>query len=126
MFSIEKMLEAMREVSKLAAPMPMRIIQIPDSAAPREQYACSLYIAIAHPFWFWLYRKLNWDTRTLYEVIRGYSRPLYRIKAEAYRLPDGTMACTRPMYEELKRQIPAASPARNLMYPNGLYRGLFP
>lgn len=100
----------------------MRIIQIPDSAAPREHHACSLYVAIAHPFWFWLYRRLGWKTSGLYEVIRGYSRPLYRIKAEAYRLPDGTMACTRPMYEELKRQIPSRPSLPNLMYPNGMFR----
>lgn len=102
----------------------MKIIVVPDAQLPKEHYGSSLYIAVAHPFWFWLYRKLNWPTSSLYEVIRGYSRPLYRASATSYKIGD-TLYCSRRVYDELKRAIPERpnplSGYNNLFYPSGRF-----
>jgi hypothetical protein len=103
----------------------VKMVIVPDSHLPKEHYASSLYIAIAHPFWFWLYRKLSWNVHTLYQVVPGYSRPLYRTKG-AYWM-NGVLYCTKRQSEEIRRGLRAKdlTAAVNRPSDRGLYRGLF-
>jgi hypothetical protein len=129
MFTYDKLMEAMQGIPR--SPVAgVKMVVVPDSLLPREHYADTLYIAVAHRFWFWLYRKLSWDTRTLYEVIRGYSRPLHRTTGTY--MVNGVLYCTAAQAAEIRRELRAKDmteainrdPMRQL-YGEGLFHGLF-
>jgi hypothetical protein len=121
-FTIQDLYEKMASIPK-APMMGAKVVIVPDSLLPKEHYASTLYVAVAHRFWFWLYRKLGWETRTLYEVIRGYSRPLYRSKGDSYMV-NGVLYCSARTAAEIRKAIPErANPLsgyNNLMYPTGI------
>lgn len=125
MLTVEKLLDMAKSLPP--APLPgVKMVVVPDSHLPKEHYASSLYIAIAHPFWFWLYRRLGWKTSGLYEVIRGYSRPLHRPKGDSY-LINGVLYCSARKKDEILRALRAKDMTEALNRPSdrGLYRGLF-
>jgi hypothetical protein len=79
----------------------MRVSIIPESLLERELVGCTLPIVEAHRFWFWLYTRLGWSTRSLFFTVPTLSRPVYRTKEVVYHLPDGSVMVTPRAYRAL-------------------------
>ena len=80
-----------------------QIVLIPDHHAEQEHVACTLPIVRAHRFWFGMNLAFGWPRR-LYDTVPGWSRPIYRPKPVSYLMPNGAIAMTRTVYEQLARQ----------------------
>jgi hypothetical protein len=122
----ERLMELLHSLP--AAPPAVRVKVVADHLLPQEHRATRVHIYAWNPFFPWLYgtwfgRLMAWDRIKPFHVVRGL--PVMRPKRTAYRLPDGTMLCSREFADELRRQIPPAAPRDPGDLTGGLYSGLF-